>query len=104
MPDETTLPTPAQVAQNEIAKQTVMLIFGIVTAVIVMKLQSRMVQQMSEHMREGGDPDAARTRRMQEARRLEQAWHKVASWTGALAMRAYRQADKARASYEKDRP
>src|SRR5271169_132682 len=102
MADETL--TPAQIAQNEAARQAVMLVFGLVTAVIFMQMQRKMQQEAIETQR---NPDIVRTSRMEEAKRIERMWSKVGSWTLKLALkvadRAWKLEEKARQSYEKDR-
>jgi len=93
MPDETTTaPTPAQVAQTEAAKQAVAFVFGLLTLVVMVKLQKKMIASQ----REATAPDAERTERMVWAKRSERAW----AW---LAGVAWRKAESARLSYERDR-
>lgn len=97
--DEVLTPTPGQVAQNEAAKQAVVLVFGLVTAVIIMRLQRKMVHQLTQPP----DVDAERTERMRFALKTEAVWNRIGAWASKAAVAAWRMGDKARAAYEADR-
>ena len=98
--------TPGQVAQNEAAKQAVVLVFGLVTVLIIMQMQKKMARDMGEAAREGSMPDSARSRRMQDAKRMEHLWDaagsRVMKWALKLADIAWKRAEQARQSYESE--
>jgi hypothetical protein len=114
MADETPVvaaPRPGQVAQNEIAKQAVALIFGLITAAVLMRMQKKMAREMGQATRDAlGPGDVARTERMRAAKRTEHVWLVAAGFAARLSGRVLAAADwaagmaeKARAGYEADR-
>ena len=76
--------TPGETAQNEAARQAVILVFGCVSVLLMVAVQ-----------RAAGDPDFCRTARMRVSKAAERA-------LAMLAGRAWRAAERARAAYERD--
>jgi heme A synthase len=75
-------PTPAR---DEAARQAIILAFSVVGVIVMIWAQ-----------RHASDPDAARTVRMRTAKGAERAYAHAAAW-------AWRQAERARLAYERDR-
>ena len=78
------VPTPGETAQNEAARQAVILIFGIVSVLLMVAAQ-----------RAAADPDFYRTVRMRAAKASERMLARAAAC-------AWRAAERARLRYESD--
>ena len=99
------IPTPGQVATNEAAKQAVMLVFAVVTVLIFIPIQRRMLDQMTAKVQERVDSSAAAAERMKQAQQAERRWDRLGNYLFDVrlfegARRAWARARKARAEYE----
>jgi hypothetical protein len=79
-----TVPTPGQTAQNEAARQAVILAFGIASVLLMIAAQKA-----------SGDPDFWRSCRMWAAKQRER-------FLARLAARSWRAAERARLAYERE--
>lgn len=95
-------PTPAATAQNEVAKQAVALIFGLIGVAVVIRMQKKGAEDIGEAQRRGFGPDHVREGRMSAAQRREHLWAEAGRHAARLAGFAWEQAERARKAYESD--
>jgi hypothetical protein len=82
--DPQPVPTPAESAQNEAARQTVMLVFGVLSVLLMVAAQ-----------RAAADPDFYRRARMRAAKLREKSLARLAGWS-------WRKAEQARVAYDRE--
>ena len=100
--------TPGDVARNEAAKQSVILVFGLAGAVILLAIQRRMMGSVAERMEQmmpAPVRDEAARERAARAVKAEARWHRVARYCWrtdliVVARWAHRQAERARKMQE----
>jgi hypothetical protein len=99
-------PGPRQVAENEAARQSVALAFGIAGVIVVLLLQKKYgpLQAMLAH----ADPSAESLRRMESAQAAKRRWSRVADWLWSVRLPGWRtalaKAESAHQAYERERP
>jgi hypothetical protein len=102
MSPETQTQTPAQIAQNEAVRQAVILGFGLVAMMIMMRVQKRAARDVGEAQRLGFDPDMRRSEKMQAALQARKLYGRIADALFAAAGWAWNRSERARLEYERE--
>jgi len=86
----------ASAARTEAARQGVVLLFTVAGIIVSYIGYMKLGKDFQQAQRNASDPDYERGQRMRQAKMTERMFAKLAWW-------AYRQAEKARVAYERDR-